>query len=116
MALADPTRRAILELLSRGPASVTQLAAPFEISLPAVSKHLRILERSGLVQRRIDGRIHRLSIDARPMSEAAAWINRYRIFWEERLDSLERFLGSKDSETGQAPAKKGPKKDGTGHD
>lgn len=91
-AVADPTRRAILARLAEGEARVTEIAAPFEMSLNAVSKHLRVLERAGLVRREVRGREHRLSLDSRPLAEAGAWIDRYRRFWESRLDSLERYL------------------------
>ncbi|HEY6929257.1 MAG TPA: metalloregulator ArsR/SmtB family transcription factor [Thermoanaerobaculia bacterium] len=96
-ALADPTRRAILARLALGQTSVTELAHPFAISLPAVSKHLRVLERAGLLARFRDGRVHRCQIEAEPMRAAADWIARYRGFWEDRLDALDRYL----KETGQ---------------
>lgn len=95
-ALADPTRRAILERLSRGPARVTELAEPFDISLNSVSKHIRVLERARLVHRRRRGREHVLSIDPRPLDEAAAWIDRRRAFWTRRLDALEAALRAED--------------------
>ncbi len=91
-ALADPTRRAIVTRLARGPARVTQLAEPFAMSLPAISKHLKVLERAGLLSRHIDGRIHHCHLEAHPMSEAAEWINRYRAFWQEQFDALDRYL------------------------
>lgn len=91
-ALADPTRRRIVARLARGPASVTELAAPFEMSLPAVSKHLRVLEQAGLLQRERDGRLHRCSLDARPLATAAAFIDRYRVFWTDTLAELARYL------------------------
>ncbi len=91
-ALADPTRRAIVTRLARGPARVTQLAEPFAMSLPAISKHLKVLERAGLISRRIDGRVHHCHLEAQPMSEAAEWINRYRAFWQEQFDALDRYL------------------------
>lgn len=96
MALSDPTRRAILRRLTEGEARVTDLAAPFDISLNAVSKHIRILERAELVQRRRVGREHRLSFNPQPLDEAAAWIERQRAFWSERLDALERELRQSD--------------------
>jgi DNA-binding transcriptional ArsR family regulator len=83
-ALADPTRRAILARLRAGEASVGELAHPFRMSLPAISKHLRVLERAGLLERRRQGRRRRCRLVARPMREAAAWINRYRRFWEQQ--------------------------------
>src|SRR5262249_29689896 len=92
-ALADPTRRAIVAHLARAPqASVGDLARPFAISLPAVSRHLRVLEGAGLVARVRDGRVHRCRLVAAPMESAAEWIERHRRFWEGRLDALERFL------------------------
>ena len=92
LALADPTRRAILSRLAKGEARVTDLAAPFEISLNSVSKHIRILERANLVTRRRVGREHLLSRNARPLDEAAAWIDTLRHHWNQRLDRLERAL------------------------
>jgi len=91
-ALADPTRRAILARLARGQAMVTELAEPFAMSLPAISKHLRVLESAGLLQREIDGRIHRCRLAAEPMKNAAAWIAQYRAFWETQFDALEKYL------------------------
>jgi DNA-binding transcriptional ArsR family regulator len=91
-ALADPTRRAILARLAHGEATVGELARPFTVSRPAISKHLRVLERAGLVQRSRDGRISRCELDAAPMREAAEWVERYRKFWEGQLDSLTRFV------------------------
>ncbi len=91
-ALADPIRRAILARLARGEATVGELARPFDVSRPAISKHLRVLERAGLVQRTRDGRISRCGLDAEPMRDAADWIERYREYWEEQLDSLARYL------------------------
>jgi DNA-binding transcriptional ArsR family regulator len=91
-ALSDPTRRAILARLAQGDASVTELAAPFAMSLPAISKHLRVLEQAGLVERTKDGRIHHLRLVARPLHEAAAWIAHYRQFWEQQLAALAEYL------------------------
>jgi DNA-binding transcriptional ArsR family regulator len=93
-ALADPTRRAILARLADGEASVTELAEPFRVSLPAVSKHLRILEDAGLLTRTIDGRVHRCRVNAAPMQAAAEWIERYRAFWDSRLDALADYLAN----------------------
>jgi DNA-binding transcriptional ArsR family regulator len=92
MALADPTRRAILQRLAQGEARVTDLARPFAISLNSVSKHIRMLERARLVRRRRVGREHRLAFDPQPLDEAAAWIEAQRAFWNTRLDALEREL------------------------
>jgi DNA-binding transcriptional ArsR family regulator len=91
-ALSDPTRRGILARLAQGEASVSDLAAPYDISLPAVSKHLRVLERAKLVARRKDGRVNRCRLVAQPMMDAARWIERYRQFWEQQFDALARFL------------------------
>jgi DNA-binding transcriptional ArsR family regulator len=92
-ALADPTRRAIIERLSRSEARVTEIAEPFHMSLNAVSKHIRVLEASGVVERRIEGRDHILSINTRSLDEVDGWIERTRHYWEERLDAMERLLG-----------------------
>ena len=91
-ALADPTRRAMLARLTLGEASVGELAAPHAMSLPAVSKHLKVLERAGLVVRRKDGRVHHCRIETAPMHAAAAWIERHRRFWEAQLDALDGYL------------------------
>ena len=92
LALADPTRRAILHRLSTGEARVTELAAPFEISLNSVSKHIRMLERAQLVRRRRSGRDHFLSLNPKPLDQAAKWIKQQRSLWNTRLDALERAL------------------------
>ena len=91
-ALSDATRRGILARLATGEASVTELAQPYDMSLPAVSKHLRVLESAGLVARSKNGRVHRCRLEAAPMKSAAAWIEYYRQFWETQLDSLQRYL------------------------
>ena len=92
-ALSDATRRGILaRLAEQGETSVSDLAAPYKMSLPAVSKHLRVLEHAGLVSRQKDGRVHRCRLRAEPMKDAAAWIEHYRQFWEAQLDSLARYL------------------------
>jgi DNA-binding transcriptional ArsR family regulator len=105
-AVADPTRRRILEALSREDQCVTALARPHRMSLPAISKHLRVLEKAGLICRRRDGRMHHLKLEARPMQEAAQWIEAYRKFWEGTLDSLADFL-EKQNETSNTQTKKG---------
>ena len=92
-ALADPTRRRILAQLAKGEQCVTDLARPHAMSLAAVSKHLIVLEKAGLVKRRRHGRMHSLALDAKPMQEARAWIDRYRKFWEGNLDQFEQYLG-----------------------
>lgn len=91
-ALADPTRRAILARLARGEAAVGDLARPFNISLPAVSRHLRVLERAKLIERRVDAQRRVCRLRAPPLRVAANWIERYRSFWEERLDDLAMLL------------------------
>ena len=91
-ALSDPTRREILARLAEGDASVTQLAEPFDMSLPAISRHVKVLEHAGLLTRERRGRVHRIRLDPDPMLDALEWMARYGRFWEERLDSLEGFL------------------------
>lgn len=91
-ALADPTRRAILARLASGERSVTELAEPFNMSMPAVSKHLRVLERAGLIARRREAQRRLCRIDAGPLKEVADWTERYRLIWEERLDRLDAYL------------------------
>lgn len=108
-ALADPTRRAILQQLAVGPARVTDLAAPFDISLNSVSKHIRILERARLVTRRRRGREHILVFEPRPLDEAATWIARQQAFWHSRLDALEAALRAEDLEVAATP-KRSPRR------
>ena len=91
-ALADPTRRAILAKLASGECSVTELAEPFEMSMPAVSKHLRVLERAGLIARGRAAQWRPCSINAAPLKEVAQWTERYRKFWEGKFDNLELYL------------------------
>ncbi len=91
-ALADPTRRAILARLSAGEASVTELAAPFEMSLPAVTKHLKVLERAGLITRGKQAQWRPCRLEAAPLRGVADWVEPYRRFWDERLDRLEDYL------------------------
>ena len=91
-ALSDPTRRAIVGRLARGPARVTDVAERFTVSLNAISKHLKVLERAGLVRRHRSGREHRLELRATPLREVARWALRYERFWNEKLDALEAFL------------------------
>jgi DNA-binding transcriptional ArsR family regulator len=95
VALSDQTRRAILERLRRGPARVTDVAEPFDMSLAAVSKHVRMLEGAGLVRRARRGREHTLVLDARPLRQVVRWTARYEQFWNERLDRLEAFFAQK---------------------
>jgi DNA-binding transcriptional ArsR family regulator len=95
-AIADPTRRAILQRLTRGPARVTDVAAPFDMTLAAVSKHVRTLERAGLVRRTRQGREHTLTLDARPLRHVTHWASGYEQFWNQRLDRLEAFFARKE--------------------
>jgi len=90
-ALADRTRRALLARLARAPAMITELAEPFAMSLPAVSRHIRVLEQAGLVTRAVDGRMHQCSLNADPLSSIETWLSHYRQFWERNLDSLARY-------------------------
>jgi DNA-binding transcriptional ArsR family regulator len=91
-ALADPTRRRILEHLADGDQCVTDLARPYAMSLPAVSKHLRVLEKAGLVRRQRRGRVHSLHLQAAPMQQASEWMEEYRRFWEASFDRLDEYL------------------------
>jgi DNA-binding transcriptional ArsR family regulator len=91
-ALADATRRAILARLARGESSVSELAEPFRMSLPAVSKHLRVLERAHLLKRAKDGRVHRCRLCPAPLKDAAEWIRFYQRFWQDQFDALAEFL------------------------
>lgn len=103
-ALADPTRRAILARLALGEASVTELAEPFEMSQPAISKHLKVLERAGLISRGRDAQRRPCRLEARPLAEASEWLEGYRQFWEasyQRLDALLDELKKKDKKSGR---------------
>jgi DNA-binding transcriptional ArsR family regulator len=91
-ALADPTRRAILARLASGQATVSELSRPFEMSGPAISKHLRVLERAGLIQRRREAQRRPCRLVARPLKQAADWLDEYRQFWEQSLDRLDDYL------------------------
>ena len=95
-ALADPTRRAMLASLREGERSVGELAAPHRISLAAASKHIKTLERAGLVKRTIVGRTHRCALDPAPLADADAWLRRYSAFWTDRLDALDALLRADD--------------------
>jgi len=101
-ALADPTRRQLLAHLARGNTRVTDLARPHDMSLPAVSKHLRVLENAGLLRRRRYGRVHEMQLNAEPLKKAAQWVDEYRKFWEGSLDRLAAYL----EKTNQAASKK----------
>ena len=91
-ALADPTRRAILAKLASGECSVTELAKPFDMSLPAVSKHLRVLERAGLIARGREAQWRPCRLEATPLKDVDAWLERYRLFWEQSFDRLDKYL------------------------
>ena len=91
-ALADPTRRAIISRLAQGAATVTELAAPFNISLPAISKHLRVLEQAGLLRQQKQGRIRYCHLNPQPLHEAAKWLSVYERFWDGQFDALATFL------------------------
>jgi DNA-binding transcriptional ArsR family regulator len=104
-ALADPTRRRILSHLAHGNHRVTHLARHHDMSLPAVSKHLRVLEKAGLLRRRRYGRVHEMQLDAEPLKKAAQWVEEYRKFWEGSLDRLADYL----KKTSKSEAKKGSK-------
>lgn len=110
-ALADPTRRAILARLAKGEASVTELAEPFEMSLPAVSKHLKVLERAGLVSRGRERQWRPARLRVTPLKEVAEWTDRYRRFWEERYDRLDEYL---DELQGRGRGERKEKGDGRG--
>lgn len=103
-ALADPTRRGILRRLAAGPASVGELAEPYAMSLPAVSKHLRVLERAGLLRREKEGRVHRIHLEAAPLRSAGAYITAYQAFWEAQLDHLARYLEEDEPPSPGAPS------------
>ena len=104
-ALADPTRRAILARLTRGPATVTELAAPFSISGPAVSKHLRVLERARLIARAREAQWRPCQLDAGPLREVAEWTAEYRRFWEKSFDRLDVYLGELQAKRREAAGK-----------
>jgi DNA-binding transcriptional ArsR family regulator len=97
IALADDTRRSILGRLAAGEARVTEVAAPFDISLNSVSKHIRILERAGLVRRRVEGRDHFLALEPKPFDDLTEWMQKTREFWSSRLDRLEAALRAEDA-------------------
>jgi DNA-binding transcriptional ArsR family regulator len=95
-ALADPTRRAMLRSLASGERNIGELAAPHAMSLPAASKHVRVLEAAGLVRRRVEGRVHRLSLEPAPLADADAWLSFYEAYWRERLEALDALLRAED--------------------
>lgn len=91
-ALADPTRRAMLQRLAEGPATVTELAEPFEMSMPAISKHLKVLERAGLIERGREAQWRPAQLQAAPLQEVSQWLEQYRQYWEESFDRLDEYL------------------------
>lgn len=95
-AVADPTRRAILRALAKKPATITQIAKPFPVSLNAISKHVMVLEGAGLIRREIQGREHLCRLEPRPLRDATAWLDHYRQFWDVRLDALESYVARKE--------------------
>ena len=109
-AVADSTRRAILQALARKPATITEIAKPFPVSLNAVSKHVMVLERAGLIRREVQGREHHCTLEPHPLREATAWLDHYRQFWNVRLDALERYVARK-----MKAASKGESRHGRSH-
>ncbi len=103
-AIADPTRRAILVRLSRGAAPVRELAEPFQMTLPAITKHLKVLEKAGLIERSRSAQMRPCKLRAEPLKAAASWIDHYRAFWEESLDRLDNYLKEMQAEMDAAPA------------
>jgi DNA-binding transcriptional ArsR family regulator len=108
-ALADPTRRAILSRLAAGEASVNEIAAPFEMSQPAVSKHLRVLERAGLIEREIDKQRRPARLKAEPMAAAVGWLEEFKQFWSSSFDQLDGLLEDLKKTERKRQRKKGPK-------
>lgn len=100
-ALSDPTRRAMVERLAHSPATAGELAAPFDMSLPAVSKHLRVLEGAGLLTRQVEGRTHRMTLRPEALRAANMWLDFHLKFWETRLDALDRFLKETEGESAE---------------
>ena len=94
-ALGDPTRRAILRALSKGPSTIKTIAKPFPVSFNAISKHVMVLERAGLLRREIRGREHHCFIESRPLRDANQWLEHYRQFWEDRMDALEAYVAKR---------------------
>jgi len=110
-ALADPTRRAILARLALGEASVTELAQPFQMSMPAVSKHLKVLERAGLIARGREAQWRPCRLQPEPLKDAAAWLEHYRRFWDERFERLESYLAEVQQKAAAAPEEDSPGQD-----
>ncbi len=109
-AIADPTRRAILVRLSRGEAPVKELAEPFQMTLPAITKHLKVLEKAGLIERSRSAQMRPCKLRAQPLKDAASWIDRYRTFWEESFDRLDNYLTEIQSEMDAQPTAPAPQK------
>jgi DNA-binding transcriptional ArsR family regulator len=109
-ALADPTRRAILSRLTSGQASVTELAEPFEMSMPAITKHLKVLEKAGLIERGKEAQWRPCRLRAEPLREIEDWIEHYRVFWEESLDRLDTYLKTVTARKNSKGKKHGRKK------
>ena len=105
-ALADPTRRAILARLSKGEASVTELSAPFNVSMPAITKHLKVLERAGLIERGKEAQWRPCRLQAKPLREIADWTSQYKKFWEESFDRLEQYLKELQQNEKKTPPKR----------
>ena len=103
-ALADPTRRAIIVRLAEGPCSISELSAPFAMSAPAISKHLAVLQRAGLIERWKTGRVHYCRLMADPLGRAGTWIEQHRAFWERQLGALEDYLEQESEECNQPPS------------
>lgn len=99
-ALADPTRRAMLKRLTAGPATVTELAEPFKISMPAISRHLQVLERAGLIERGREAQWRPAQLKAEPLKEVSQWLEQYRMYWEESFDRLEEYIRKIQKEDG----------------
>lgn len=108
-ALADPTRRAILARLSKGEASVNELAEPFDITLPAISKHLKVLEKAGLIERTREAQYRPCRLQAAPLRDAAGWIDHYRQYWEESFDRLDAYLKTVTARQRNQKTKRGKK-------
>ena len=109
-ALADPTRRAILARLSRGEVSVSEIAEPFDMTLPAVTKHLNVLERAGLIVRGRDAQWRPCRLQAAPLKDASSWIDTYRQHWEQRLDRLDAYLQTLEAKEASTPTKPAARK------
>jgi DNA-binding transcriptional ArsR family regulator len=107
-ALSDPTRRAMLQHLAEAPRTVGELAAPFDMSLAGASKHIQVLERAGLIQRDVQGRVHTCRLDARPLHAGVEWLRHYERFWSRKLDVLEAILKAEDAAKAKPAHKSSP--------